>query len=205
MRTLVLLLSFLFAASAQAQQPLDLSAETRALVQRIDAHINTQKTMQSRFVQLDGFGGFLEGTLFWNRPDQARFEYDPPSPLLLIASGLFLIEVDRELQQVTHYPQVGSIADYLLAENMLQNPELAISRLETTAHVINIDIFERDDPENGIITLGFNANSLDLQHWVIHSADGAQTTVNLIEPRFNLLLEDTLFRFRKPKEWEIER
>lgn len=187
--------------TAHAQQPMELSTEELRLIQQIDAHINTQKTMQARFVQLDGAGGFLEGTVLWRRPDQARFEYDLPSPLLLIASGFFLIEVDRELEQVTHYPQSGSIADYLLAENMLQNPELAIAHFEAAAEVINIGVFERDEPENGIITLSFDADTLDLQRWRIDSPDGGHTNVNLINARFNLLLDDDLFHFRKPKEW----
>ena len=205
MRIVYLLMVFFCVASAHAVQPLDLSPDELALIKRIDQHINTQKTMQARFVQLDGLGGFIEGTVFWRRPNQARFEYDPPSPLLLIASGTFLIEVDRELKQLTHYPQIGSIASYLLAKDMLQNPELAISSLDTRLGMINIGVFERDAPENGVITLGFSADTLNLQRWSIDDADGAQTIVNLIGSQFNLLLDDELFHFRKPKEWESAR
>lgn len=205
MRIFFLLIAIFCAVPAYGQIPMDLNTQDLRLIQHIDEHINSQKTMQSRFVQLDGGGGFLEGTVSWRRPDQARFDYDPPSPLLLIASGTFLIEVDRELEQVTHYPQIGSIADYLLAEDMLQNPELAISSLDIGVKVINIGVFERDAPENGIIVLSFDAKTFDLERWTINSPDGAHTAVNLIAPEFNLDLEDKIFHFRKPKEWELQR
>lgn len=204
MRTLFLLITVFCAAPTYAQSPMELNTQDLRLIQHIDEHINSQKTMQSRFIQLDGGGGFLEGTVSWRRPDQARFDYDLPSPLLLIASGTFLIEVDRELEQVTHYPQTGSIANYLLAEDMLQNPELAISSLDVGVKTINIGVFERDEPENGVIVLSFNAETLDLERWTINSPDGAHTAVNLIAPEFNLELEDETFRFRKPKEWELQ-
>ncbi len=205
MRNLFLLIMFLCTTSAHAQQPLDLSTQDLRLIQQIDARINTQETMQSRFVQLDGLGGFLEGTVSWRRPDQARFEYDPPSPLLLIASGTFFIEVDRELEQVTYYPQVDSIASYLLAKDMLQNPKLAISDLDVELDMIHISVFERSEPENGVIMLSFNADTLDLQRWTILNPDGTSTTVRLVNPQYNIPLEEKIFHFRKPKEWEPER
>ncbi|NQY82178.1 MAG: outer membrane lipoprotein carrier protein LolA [Alphaproteobacteria bacterium] len=197
---LVILGPWSAAAFAQESPPDSLSTADLALIARIDAHLNPQRTMQARFVQFNG-GGFIEGTVYWRRPDQARFEYDSPSPLLLIASGTLLIEVDLELEQVSHYLQSGSIADYLLADNMLQSPELKILWLDNDNGIIRIRLIEREAPENGDITLLFNANTLDLRRWTISSPNGADIIVSLINPRYNLIVDDDLFHFQRPKEW----
>ena len=42
------------------------------------------------------------GKLYMARPGKIRFEYDPPSPILLLSDGYFLRYVDKDLKQVTH-------------------------------------------------------------------------------------------------------
>lgn len=183
----------------------ELSTEDWHLITRIDAHLNEQRTLRSRFIQSDGLGEFLEGTLYWRRPDQARFEYDPPSDLLLVATGNFFIEVDFELEQVTHYPQIDSVANYLLRDNLLQNPALRIVEILEQDGLVSVRTLEREEPENGEITLIFDADTLDLQRWIISTPDRHRTTVTLYNQEFNPILEDTLFRFRHPKEWNRAR
>ena len=192
----------LFLAWGVADASPILSDSQRALLVRIDNHINQQTTMQSRFVQVHSNGGYLEGVMYWNRPDQARFEYDPPTPLILLATGTFLVEVDTELEQVTHLPQSGTVADYLLGENFLQNPELVIDDVFEGVGIIRVALHIRDDPDAGRVTLQFSDRTLNLQRWEIRAPDETFTTVSLIDPRYNLELDDDIFYFRRPKEWD---
>ena len=182
-----------------------LSPAQQALIVQLDQHMNRQRTLTSRFIQLNPNGDFTAGTLWMRRPDQARFEYDPPSPLLLIASGNFFIEVDRELEQVSYYPQVDNIASYLLGENILQNPALIILEFNQRAGLIAVKIAEADEPDQATITLEFDAASLNLRNWTIHQPDGSTIKLTLTEPYYNLEFDEDLFHFHAPKSWVIAR
>ena len=71
-----------------------------AAIERVEAYLNSVKTLSARFLQIDAAGTVTHGQLYLRRPGRLRFEYDPPSPLLLVADGVWLILHDKELDQV---------------------------------------------------------------------------------------------------------
>ena len=47
-----------------------------------------------------------------------RFEYEPPSPLLVVADGLWLVLYDKEIGQVHRFPLYGTPLGVLVAETV---------------------------------------------------------------------------------------
>jgi len=63
---------------------------TRADIARVEAYMNGLHTLKSRFLQVAPDGSTAGGVAWVDRPGRMRFQYDPPSPLLLVAGhGLF--------------------------------------------------------------------------------------------------------------------
>src|SRR3546814_19319247 len=78
-------LNLLSVASAEAAA---LSAEDRADVARVEAYLNGITSMKSSFLQSSSTGPVARGTVWLRRPGRMRFEYDPPSPILLTAAAV---------------------------------------------------------------------------------------------------------------------
>src|SRR6056300_1054064 len=98
LRIVVVILSFLtWANLAHA-----LTDAEKAAVEKAENYLNGINTLQARFLQSNPDGGTLEGDLFISRPGKMRLVYDPPTPMLMVADGVFLIYVDTELNDASH-------------------------------------------------------------------------------------------------------
>src|SRR5580704_5449413 len=64
-----------------------LSADDQALVAQAAAYLDGFNELKGRFTQTDARGAVTSGTLYLKRPGYARFAYDPPSSLLVVADG----------------------------------------------------------------------------------------------------------------------
>ena len=69
-------------ASAQAKA---LTPQDRADIARIEAYLDTLRTLKGRFLQVAPNGATSGGNAWLERPGRMRFEYDPPAPFLLVA------------------------------------------------------------------------------------------------------------------------
>ena len=73
-----------------------LSDRDKADIARVEGLFNGIRTMEARFTQVDSNGGYAEGKLMLRRPGRLRFEYSPPTPLVIIADGTWLVVYDKE-------------------------------------------------------------------------------------------------------------
>ena len=78
-------------AEAAGPRRATLSPQDRADVERAETYLNQITTLKARFLQLAPHGGQAEGTAYFSRPGRMRLQYDPPSPMLVVADGTFLI------------------------------------------------------------------------------------------------------------------
>src|SRR5215216_6091811 len=91
------------AANARARGgPLD--DQQRALVQRINAYLTSVHTLIGDFVQVGPDGSRTDGKFYLQKPGRVRFEYNPPSPLELVADGSSVAVRDRRLSTQDVYP-----------------------------------------------------------------------------------------------------
>src|SRR5438132_7690209 len=109
----VLLLALLCARPAWA-----LTDEETAAVKRAEAALNAVTTMKSRFIQVDADGTTHEGELYLSRPGKMRLVYDPPTQMLMVADGVFLIYVAKEMDDVSHVDLNDPPAGLLLNKNL---------------------------------------------------------------------------------------
>lgn len=180
-------------AAAQAFSP-----EQIATINRVETYLNQLTTLDSRFVQIDPNGNFSEGTVFLSRPGRMRFEYDPPSQLLLVADGTWFIYVDKELEEVSHIPLDSTPAGFLLQDEISLTGEYKVTDVSAGNGLVTIDVIERLAPENGKVQLVFEDRPLQLKQWTVTDAQGLDTRVTLINGRFGRELDAELFRFKNP-------
>jgi outer membrane lipoprotein-sorting protein len=193
MKRLWLLLLVATAAPAAAAQQANLTGDQQAAVTRAEAYLDALDTVQARFVQVSSNGAYAEGTVFVERPGKLRFEYDPPHPALLIANGLTLLYYDRELKQASYLPLWETPLWFLIREDVVLGDALEVTQVAEEPGLLAITVRNRESPDQGLVTLGFEDAPFALKQWEILDAQGIATRVTLINPRYDQPIDKAIF------------
>jgi outer membrane lipoprotein-sorting protein len=179
-------------AAAVALKPQD-----NADLQRIAAYLGSIRTMYAKFRQAASGGGIATGQLWMARPGRMRFEYDPPTQILLLADMFYVYYIDKELTQMS---KVGlkSTPAWLLLRDPITFSDLIVTRFERGANTIRLTVVEKAEPDNGSLTMVFSDNPLALQQWSIVDQQRKTTTVSLYDERFGVALDPKLFVYQDP-------
>jgi outer membrane lipoprotein-sorting protein len=174
-----------------------LTPQDGADLQRIAAYLNGIRTMYAKFRQISSGGGSATGQLWMARPGRMRFEYDPPSPILLLADMFYVYYVDKELIQMS---KVGlkSTPAWLLLRDPITFGDLIVTRFERGANDLAVTVVEKTEPDNGSLTMVFSVNPLVLRQWSIVDQQRKTTTVSLYDERLGVALDPKLFVYQDP-------
>jgi outer membrane lipoprotein-sorting protein len=126
-----------------------------------------------------------------------RFEYDPPSPILLIADRFYVYYVDKELVQMS---KVGlkSTPAWLLLRDPITFDDLVVTRFERGANTLRVTVVENAEPDHGSLTMVFSSPPLALRQWTIVDQQRKATTVSLSNEQFGMALDPKLFVYQDP-------
>lgn len=186
-------------ATAAAPAPAATSAELRA----VEASLAATRSMTANFLQTDGKGRQMAGTLSLKRPGKIRFAYGGGVNMLLVANGKELAFLDYDVGQKSSWP----IAKSPLAVLLSPQPDLTrIARIMPSDHKNVIVVRARDArrPEFGTLILAFVRDSgapggLKLEGWTAIDAQNKKTTIRLSNQRYNVAVPDSAFTYAEPK------
>ena len=168
-------------------------------IARIEDYLNGLTTLKADFVQINPNGGTLTGELYYQRPDKMRLDYDPPSGILIISDGWWVIYYDRQLEQVSHLSIGSTPLGFLLSDEIRLSGDVTVTGIERSAGELHVTLVQSDEPNQGSIQLSFAEDPLELRRWTVVDAQGQATHVVLERPETGLALERELFRFRNPQ------
>jgi len=185
---------------AQAAEPpvgVVLTPQDTADLQRIAAYLSSIRTMYARFQQVSGGGGTATGQLWMARPGRMRFEYDPPSPILLLADMFYVYYVDKELAEMS---KVGlkSTPAWLLLRDPITFSDLVVTRFDRGANALRVTVVEKAEPDSGSLTMVFSDQPLAFRQWTIVDQQRKATTVSLSNAQFGIALDPKLFVYQDP-------
>ena len=192
-----LALSLLIGAAA-AFAASERDAAVRRDIDRIAAYLNTITTVDSRFVQLSA-EGTAQGRILVSRPGDMRVEYDPPVPVLMVASGLWLMYHDSELRQTSFYPVSETPAHFLLRKKIDLNEGLRVTGFVRGGGLLRLTVVDADEPDAGSITLTVADDPMQLVSWRIVDAQGTIVDVSLVNPQFGVPVDPELFSVIDPE------
>jgi len=176
-----------------------LTLDDRVDLQRVEQYLNGIRTLTARFTQYSPDGGTAEGVLYLSRPGHMRFEYDAPSPIMLLADGTWVIYYDKNLKQVTYLPIGSTPAWFLLRNDISLEGDVTITKFERGPGVLRATLVETKHPENGTVTLTLSDKPMELKQWSLVDAQNKTTTVVLSEPRIGAPIDPTVFAFDDPR------
>jgi len=174
-----------------------LTEQDMADLRRITAHLTGIRTMAGRFRQIASDGTTATGSLWMVRPGRMRFEYDPPSPILLIADQSYVYYVDKQLAQMSKVGLKSTPAWFLLRDPITFD-DLVVTRFERGANLLRVTVVAPAEPDNGSLTMVFGNEPLALRQWTIVDQQRRATTVSIYDAQFGIALDPELFVYRDP-------
>ena len=166
-------------------------------LRRITAYLNGIHSMTARFRQASSSGGTATGSLWMARPGRMRFEYDPPSPILLIADRFYVYYVDKQLAEMSKVGLKSTPAWFLLRDPITFD-DLVINRFERGTNSLAITVTEPTERKSGSLTMVFTSQPLALRQWTIVDQQRKTTTVSIFDSQFGVALDPELFVYHDP-------
>jgi len=186
-------------ATVAAPAPAATSGELKA----VEASLAATQSMTADFLQTDGKGRQMAGTLSLKRPGKIRFAYGGGVNMLLVANGQTLSFIDYDVGQKSSWP----IAKSPLAVLLSPNPDLGrIARImpSESPNVVVVRARDARRPEFGTLVMAFQRagdapGGLRLEGWTAIDAQNKRTSVRLSNQRYNVAVPDSAFTYAEPK------
>jgi outer membrane lipoprotein-sorting protein len=170
-------------------------ARQHALVDRISTYLMSVRVLSGDFVQIGPDGSKSEGEFYLQKPGRVRFDYNPPSPIELIADGSSIVVRDRKLATQDLYPLSQTPLRFLLADQLDLMRDTNIIGVYSDDVFITVVIEERQIlAGTHRLMLMFNAKDLQLKQWTVTDPQGYDTTVAVYNLDTTKRPDPTLFR-----------
>ncbi len=190
-------------ASRPAIAPL--TADDRALVDKAAAYLQGLTEAKGRFVQTDARGTTTQGTVYLKRPGKARFAYEAPSGLLVVADGANVSVADSRLKTFDRYPLMATPLSIFLARQIKLDRGVVISDVTRLADGFTITARDGKKQAEGQITLTFSNSPMALIGWTVSDAQGQATRIRLTGLERASGLAPTLFVLNDPRPKSVGR
>ena len=160
---------------------------------RLAAYLNAVRTLRARFEQTAADGTVSTGTVWLERPGRMRFEYDPPSPLLLVANHGEIVFRDAELKQVSRIPLERTPLSILLGETITFSGRVTVTDIQRQPNQIQLSVVQTYNQGEGLLAIVFTLTPLGLQQWTVVDAQHRITRVSLANVETGGSFQESLF------------
>jgi chaperone LolA len=179
-------------AQADTQEAKDIAA--------VEAYLSGINSIVANFTQASADGSTGTGKFFLKRPGKMRWQYNPPTPILLVSDGKVVTYYDAGLDQVTYIGVDDTLAGFLAKKDITLNGDsTTVTKYAHENGIISIRIVQTNKPQDGSLTLEFSDKPLELKNMIAVDATGNATTVKLADAQFGPVLDDKLFVFEDPR------
>ena len=174
-------------ASLQAANPNQLSVPAirpnfseadRADLKRISGYLNTLRSVQGRFTQVNADGKTEQGQFYLKKPGRVRFEYDSPNPTELVADGQSVVVRDRNLGTQDVYPLSQTPLRFLLADHVDLMKDTNLVAVYADDVFVTVVVEEKNAlVGTSRLMIMFDAKDMQLKQWTVTDPQGYDTTI----------------------------
>ena len=181
----------------EADWPIILTAASDALA--------AAKTASGTFRQSNADGSIVSGTFALNRPGRMRFDYDDPTPILIVSDGTTVAMEDSELETVDRVPIGATPLNLILSTDLNVDQDVEVLGIVQNDERIGIRVSDATGELEGTLTMVFDKVSYDLLGWLAVDGNLQTTVVDLVDVETNVSVDPRLFRLIEAEDEEEER
>ncbi|MDB5460769.1 MAG: lolA [Caulobacteraceae bacterium] len=158
-----------------------LSAHDLALVNQATAYLQGLGEVQGRFEQTNPRGVVSTGDIYLKRPGKARFQYDPPSGLVVVSDGRNVSVYDSRLKTFDRTPLGATPLAILLARQVRLDQDVEVTRVGSYEDGFYLTARNANGQAQteGYITLVFGGSPTTLRGWTLVDGQGQATRVKI--------------------------
>lgn len=170
--------------------------EKRQAIDAISNHFKTVPTMTGEFIQFGPNGEQTAGEFLIKRPGKIRFNYEDPSPIMVVSNGKTLAVNNKKLKTWNYYPLNKTPLSLLLSNN-IDIDDKSIRTVDAGPDLTTVVMGDKQIFGDSQITLMFDPASQDLRQWTIKDAQGKETSVMIFNVKKNVKISNTKFAIDK--------
>jgi outer membrane lipoprotein-sorting protein len=181
------------AAPPAARFPGTYSDSEAAELDKLSAYLNGIHTLKSNFVQLGPQGELAQGEFDLAKPGRLRFSYNPPSTIVIVATGDDIYVKNAQLNTVDRSSLSDTPLDLLLNQDIDLRHDPMITGIEQQPGALIVHARAATTRNQSNITLVFSYPAIELRQWMVKDNQGGVTTVALTGLQPGAALPDSLF------------
>ena len=153
-------------------------ATQKAQAAKVSSYLSSLQTLVGNFVQVGPDGSKTKGDFYIQKPGKVRFEYDPPSPIAIIADGSSLAVRDTKLATQDIYPLSQTPLRFLLSDRIDLLKDTNVVSVTADDVFISVTIEEKQALiGTSRLMLMVGAKDGQLKQWTVTDPQGYDTTV----------------------------
>jgi len=158
-----------------------LSTADLALVDKATKYLQNLQEVEGRFEQTNPRGTVQAGDIFLKRPGKARFQYDPPSGLVVVSDGRNVNVWDSRLRTFDRTPLGATPLAILLARQIRLDQDVEVFRVGRfdDGFYLSARSTHGQERTEGYITVVFGDNPMQLRGWTLVDGQGQATKIKL--------------------------
>jgi len=172
--------------------PVDIKAE----INRLNKFVRSIRTIKGNFVQTAVNGSMETGNFYWRRPGKLRIEYEN-SPLLIVADGTNIAQIDKELETIDQIRISWTPYKFLLSRRFDLSKGVELVGIQKLTEQTRVTIRDLDGEMDGEFTLVFAEPNLALIGWTWENAYDGEVDFILTDTVEGEKLASSLFVIRE--------
>ena len=185
------------AGQAPPPRQIEFSQDGRAALSKVSAYLNQTRSLEGDFTQIGPNGQLDQGRFYLLKPGLLRFEYRPPSPLLVLSDGSTVAVFNSNLRTVDRYALSDTPLDLLLGDKIDLLHNTAILSVQHNPGTIVVEARTAKNRVKPNIIITFAESPLELRQWTVIDDQGLSTTVALRNLKAGVPLSESLFQLRE--------
>jgi outer membrane lipoprotein-sorting protein len=170
-------------------------ASQKAQAARVSAYLSSLSTLVGNFVQVGPDGSKTKGDFYIQKPGKVRFEYDPPSPIAIVADGSSVAVRDRKLATQDIYPLSQTPLRYLLSDRIDLMKDTNVVSVTADDLYVSVTIEEKQALiGTSRLMLMIGAKDGQLKQWTVTDPQGYDTTVAVYNLDTTKKVDPNLFK-----------
>tara|TARA_R110000823_G_scaffold67894_1_gene157954 strand:- start:201 stop:863 length:663 start_codon:yes stop_codon:yes gene_type:complete len=169
------------------------ASERSAILKSVSKAMSDVKTASGKFEQLAPDYSVSTGSFALSRPGKVRFDYDDPTPLLIVSNGATVAMQDSELETTDRVPLGSTPLSLLLDDSLDFENEAQVLDVVRANGRIGVTLQDRSGEMDGTLTLVLADVTKELIGWRTEDSGGNITSVQLVDVEYDKKLNPRLF------------
>ncbi len=170
-------------------------ANQKAQAAKVSNYLSSLQTLAGNFVQVGPDGSKTKGDFYIQKPGKLRFEYEPPTPIEIIADGSSVAVRDRNLTTQDIYPLSQTPLRFLLSDRIDLMKDTNVVSVTADDVFISVTIEEKQAlVGTSRLMLMVGAKDGQLKQWTVTDPQGYDTTVAVYNLDSSKKVDPSLFK-----------